>query len=339
MKRYINIIYDELKRFIKNNYKGIIFLVLFSCFCFYDTNYMIYRPGGTIDASKRISGNNLYESKGTFNMAYVGVIQGKLPFYLLAKIIPTWELIENNKFTISDNEEINDVFARDKLEYKKALNDAIYVAFNEANIPYTIKSNKYYLTYKTPQNDSDLKIGDEIIKYDDNAFTNVLDFTTYINTKNKGDKIKITYIHNNKTLDTYSTIYEENNKLYVGIAADNIIEIESDYNLKVKTKDSESGSSGGLINALAVYNALTDEDITKGKKIVGTGTISKDGKVGEIGGIKYKLGAAVKKHADIFLCPKENLKEALDYAKKYNYDIIIKDIGSFKEAIEYLKGV
>ena len=103
MKTYINKIYDELKRFIKNNYIGIIFLILFSAFCFYDTDYIIYRPGGTINATDRISGDNLYQSKGSLNMAYVGMIKGKLPFYLLAKIIPSWELIENKQIVISDS--------------------------------------------------------------------------------------------------------------------------------------------------------------------------------------------------------------------------------------------
>ena len=227
----------------------------------------------------------------------------------------------------------------DNIEYKKALSDAMYVAFNEANIPYTIKSSKFYVQYKTPYNDSDLKIGDEIIKYDNYDFKDVINFSTYINCKKKGDKIKITYLRNNKEAEILTTIYEENNKLYTGLAFDNLLELESNYNIKVKTKNSESGSSGGFINALAIYNALTEKDITNGKKIVGTGTISKDGKVGEIGGVTYKLGAAIKNHADIFLCPKENYKEALDYAKKNNYDIIIKDIGIFKEAIEYLKSL
>ena len=74
-----------------------------------------------------------------------------------------------------------------------------------------------------------------------------------------------------------------------------------DINIKVKTKSSESGASGGFMTALAIYNALTSDDITKGKIIAGTGTIDSEGNVGVIGGVKYKLSGAVKNHADIML--------------------------------------
>ena len=108
-------------------------------------------------------------------------------------------------------------------------------------------------------------------------------------------------------------------------------------NIKIKSKESESGPSGGLITALAIYDAITKEDITKGKKIVGTGTISQDGKVGEIGSVSYKIASAAKAKADIFLCPKENYKEAKKYAKKHNLKIKIKVVSTFEDAINYLK--
>lgn len=339
MKRYINKIYDELKRFIKENYIGIIFLILFACFCFYDTGYSIYRPGGTINATSRVNGDNIYESKGTFNMAYVSMMKGRLPFYLLAKVIPTWELIKNESFTMNDTEDINDAMARDTLEYKSALSNAMYVAFNSAKVKYDITSSSFYVLFKTDKNDSDLKVGNEVISYDDNRFKDTKSFIDYINSKEEGYKINIKYLDNKKEKETTSTIYKEDDKLYVGLSILNLIDIKSDYNIKVETKGSESGPSGGFITALAIYNALTPEDITKGKKIVGTGTISLDGTVGEIGAIEYKLAAAVKKKADIFLCPKENYESAIKYAKKQKYDIIIKDISSFDEAIDYLNSL
>lgn len=54
------------------------------------------------------------------------------------------------------------------------------------------------------------------------------------------------------------------------------------------------------MTTLEIYNSLTDDDLTKGYKIVGTGTIDMEGNVGMIGGVKYKLKGAIKKKADIF---------------------------------------
>ena len=89
--------------------------------------------------------------------------------------------------------------------------------------------------------------------------------------------------------------------------------------------------------ALAIYNGLVKEDITKGDIIIGTGTIDKDGNVGEIDGVKYKLLGAEKKKAKVFLCPKDNYKEAMKIKKENNLKIKIKSVETLKEAIEYLE--
>ena len=64
---------------------------------------------------------------------------------------------------------------------------------------------------------------------------------------------------------------------------------------------------------------LSSDDITHGKKVVGTGTIDVYGNVGEIGGIKYKLMAASKKNADIVFVPEANYKEAKKIMDKEKY--------------------
>ena len=334
--RNVNKVYEYIKKYIKENYLFLILLVLIVVFGLYDTGYSIYKPGGTINASVRVSGDNLYESKGSFNMAYVNMMKGRLPFYLLAKVIPSWELIKNESLTISSEEELSDVMLRDNLYYKEAISNALYIAYEKANIDYEVSNNNYYVIYKTENNDSDLSIGDEVLSYDNTKMDSVDNFIKYINSKKENDVIKIKYLHDKKEKETNSTVYLDNDKLYVGLAIVNILEYTSKYNIKVSSKGSESGPSGGFITALSIYNSLTKEDITKGKKIVGTGTIDKDGNIGEIGGVEYKLAAAVKDKADIFLCPKENYETALKYAKNKKYDIIIKEVSSFDDAIEYL---
>ena len=89
--------------------------------------------------------------------------------------------------------------------------------------------------------------------------------------------------------------------------------------------------------SLAIYNAISDYDITKGRTIVGTGTIDILGNVGEIDGIKYKLLGAVKNDADIFLCPKENYEEAIEVKNEFDLDIKIYSVATFDEALEILK--
>ena len=89
--------------------------------------------------------------------------------------------------------------------------------------------------------------------------------------------------------------------------------------------------------ALSMYNALISEDITYGMKIVGTGTIDEDGIVGKIGSVTYKLAAAVKAKADLFICPSDNYEDAINYAKEKKYEITIRGVNTFEDALKVLK--
>ena len=88
---------------------------------------------------------------------------------------------------------------------------------------------------------------------------------------------------------------------------------------------------------LTIYNAISDEDIIKGRNIAGTGTISSDGSVGEIDGIKYKIMGAAKNNMDIVFVPSNNYEEAINTKEKYDYNLEIVKVDIFDEAVEYLK--
>ena len=190
-----NKIYAKIKNYIKENYKFLIGVILIITFFNIDTGYSIYKPGGVINMNNRITSN--YKSEGSFNMAYVGYMEGKLPFYLFGKLNPSWELVKNTSLK-EDNESINDANVRDHLSYLNATRNAKIVAYKYSNTPYEIKNLHFYVTYVTPENDSALKVGDEIISYDNIKMTSFDDFKDYISSKSAGDKIKITYLRNNE---------------------------------------------------------------------------------------------------------------------------------------------
>ena len=99
--------------------------------------------------------------------------------------------------------------------------------------------------------------------------------------------------------------------------------------------DKIGGPSAGLMFALGIYNALTPGDLTQGYKIAGTGTISTDGRVGPVGGVKYKIAAAEKAGAKVFLAPQDNFEEAQKYARKLR----VVPVRTFKEAVEALRAL
>lgn len=134
-----------------------------------------------------------------------------------------------------------------------------------------------------------------------------------------------------------SKISNENNTKAVGVIIITEYEYDLDPKVDIKFKSSEAGASGGLMLTLTVYNAISDEDIIKGRNIAGTGTISADGSVGEIDGIKYKIMGAAKDKMNIVFVPSANYKEAIETKEKYNYKLNIIKVDNFNEAVDYLR--
>ena len=329
-------IIDKIKQFFKENYKGILILIFIYVFCSYELNFSIYSPGGLINLSDRIVSNDkIYESKGSINMTYVSLVKGTIPTYLLAKLLPTWDIVPNEDITYDGD--LDETIKIDQYYLEESISNAYKVAYTTAKVDFEIKKSNNYVTYIYEKAKTDLKLFDNILKYDNIEFTTFKTMQDYITNKNVGDKITFLVDRNGKQLDCYAELIDLNGDAKVGVTAAVVNEYESDTNIDIKSKKSESGSSGGFMMTLAIYDALTKEDITKGKKIAGTGTIDELGNVGEIGGVIYKLSGAVKNEANIMFVPVDNYEEALEYKKKHNFDIELISISNFKEAIEYLE--
>ncbi|MCW2604864.1 MAG: Endopeptidase La [Pseudonocardiales bacterium] len=73
--------------------------------------------------------------------------------------------------------------------------------------------------------------------------------------------------------------------------------------------NSIGGPSAGLMFALGIIDMVGDTDLTGGKFIAGTGTITAAGQVGPIGGIPLKMIAAKRAGATVFLAPADNCGE------------------------------
>jgi PDZ domain-containing protein len=76
------------------------------------------------------------------------------------------------------------------------------------------------------------------------------------------------------------------------------------------------GPSAGMMFALGIVDKLTPGHLDGGKTIAGTGTISDTGQVGTIGGIPFKMRAAKRDGASVFLVPAGNCAEAAAHKPK-----------------------
>lgn len=328
-------IYEYFKKIIKENYKRLITLFLIILLFTVELPFAIYIPGGTIDLAKRVEVKNGYESEGKLAMSYVSMIRSSIPYILLSYVVPNWDL-QKKEDVVYEGASVKETIEIDKIYMQEGINNAIISAYKLAGKEIQIKNKILKITYVLKDSKSNLKINDEILSVDGNIVKSTSDIIEIINKKNIGDKVEVKVIRDNQEKTVKSTISLIENEKKLGVVSTILLDIETNPEVKIKTKNSESGSSGGLMTSLAIYNSLVKEDITKGKTIVGTGTIDEYGNVGKIGGIKYKILGSYKK-ADIFLCPEDNYEEALKVKKENNLKLKIVKVKTLSDAVKYLE--
>ncbi len=335
-----NKLYEKIKKFMKENGKSIlIFLSLYLVLSF-PLPYYVYAGGGTIDISKRINVKSSNKKDYKMYFAYVKELKGNTATYLLSKVFKDWELEKEEDVKLNNDETVEEVSIRDHLSLKSANQTAILLAYQKAGKKVKIKTTHPYVFYLEKKESDGVRIGDEIEKVEDMEYKDIDTLKSAIEEKKVGDRIKLVVKRNDSKKDVYATIKNYQGRKVAGISIVNIYDYETNPKIELKFKQSESGPSGGLMLTLAIYNSLVDKDITKGKKVVGTGTIEEDGSVGSIGGVKYKLNGAVRQKADVFLVPAgENYEEALKEAKRKNYSIKIEAVSTFDEALKKLKKI
>lgn len=117
--------------------------------------------------------------------------------------------------------------------------------------------------------------------------------------------------------------------LGVGLVPDATMPVDVAYKI-----DDVGGPSAGLMFALATVDKLTPGAMTGGHAIAGTGTMSLDGSVGPIGGIRQKLAGAHEDGVEFFLVPQRNCAEAAGHVPRGLRDVSVSTLAEGRAAVE-----
>lgn len=325
---------QNLKKILKS-YKIYIIVLILSIIVFnIKLPYYVLAPGGIIPIDDRIKTEISSNSEGTINLLYVTQYEGNISSLLLSLFMKNWDTEKLEEVRIS-NETPKELHERNKIMLDNSIQNAIFVAYKKAGKNIEITNKKNLIIGTTEENG--LKINDEIISVNDINIEDINALKNIIDNKEVGEKLKVKIKRENKELEVEVPISLKNNTKVIGVVMITNYEYKLDPEIKINFKESEGGSSGGIMMSVSIYNAITEKDITQGLNISGTGTIDINGNVGEIDGVKYKIMGAVKNNMDIVFVPKGNYDEAIETKKENNYDIEIVSVETFDEVINYLE--
>ena len=182
---------------------------------------------------------------------------------------------------------------------------------------------------KLIKNDLIISINNELVR-------STSEFISMLRSYEIGDIINIGLIRNEQELTIETKLIEhveyENEPMVGFLASTPNQQFIFPFEVDIKTGN-VGGPSAGMMMALNVYNLLTEDDITNGKKIAGTGTIEIDGSIGPVGGVKQKVIAAKRANAGLILVPIANYEEASVFADD-NTQIVAVD--SFDNALNVI---
>ncbi|MFU8946428.1 PDZ domain-containing protein [Mycetocola zhadangensis] len=119
----------------------------------------------------------------------------------------------------------------------------------------------------------------------------------------------------------------------IGIATKMVYDFPIDVTIQL---DNVGGPSAGMMFALGIIDMLTEGEINGGSHVAGTGTISADGTVGAIGGIRQKLFGARDAGAEYFLAPETNCNEVVGHVPD---GIRVFSVGTLDQAVLALNAI
>lgn len=303
-------------------------------FCAYRTNKYLILKGDTTKFESVIDIETDNIEKGSFSTIYVISFDKSTIFQnFITKNNPK---IESGELSIAEAS-ISDIdsYKASKIQYYSSIEKSLILAYTEAkkedpsiNIDYSFYS--FDVTYIPLE--SSFKIGDRIIGINDINNSSRNELLNGLRNMKLGDKVKVI----RDDIETFITINDLNG---LSVYERYNINKENTYP-KYEFKDNYiGGPSGGLLQTLSIYNRLTKEDLTHGLKIAGTGTISINGDVGLIGGVREKVPTAIDDDIDIFFVAAGNYDDALE-----SYNSIINrnkmklvKIETFYDCLNYLK--
>ncbi len=322
--------------FIKYKKLIIVFSLFFIPLMFisaFKIDYNLTAPGYNDNVNQFIEVTSSNESKGSFHTTSVISLKGITYLqYLLGSVEQKIFVTEFPEYY--DNLVVSDLKVMSYLMKDDSLYTSLIVGI--LNTGYTIDYESYLTVYLTWNylDPGTLEIGDKIldIKRDSISIeaSEIECLDTVVFTVLRGEDVLDFNVTKNQVSDTLCSI---------GISLNyfsNILSTEVEYNL---IETITSGSSGGLMQSLYVFNELTEFDYTLGLKIGGTGTISVDGSVGSIGGIEQKIYTSDMNNIDIFFVPFAggNYDDAMIAYLNLNSDMIIVGIDTFSDAVTYLE--
>lgn len=324
--------------------------VLAGLLAFYPLPYFIKAPGSAEPVKSRVAvdGSGWVEEGDFLFTTVLQYIKPSILEYAFIRLkekytetVPVQEAIGN----VSDVDAYNQLTEWMRVDSES---NAVMAAYQYIGKPLQVEKTGVIIRsfLKNSPASKVLHEGDIVVGAEGKSIRTAAELAEQLKEKKAGDTVNIQVQRGKKSIQETVPLMELDSdngtaRKGVGFYYSQVQKALPDVKVKFKLDDI-GGPSAGLMLSLDIVSKLEQKDYTRGLKIAGTGTIDSDGKVGQIGGIRYKLVAASREGADYFLVPKDpegasgNQKEAQEFLSSYSTSMRLVPVGTLKEAADFL---
>lgn len=294
-----------------------------------------------------ISDTAVYAVTGELNMTTVSESGGPTGYLIVGDALLGWlnpdtAVVPRSQMYPADLT-AQQVRARNRAAFSGSQSDAIAAALGYLAIDASPTVIVRSLQVDGPA-DGPLEPGDRVLAVDDRPMTTPADVVAAVRDRAIGDPVSVRVQRGGETIEQLLTTIgatptradgtvdpQAGPVPIIGAAIGVAVDPPFDIDFEI---DRVGGPSAGLMFTLGIVDKLTPGSLTGGRRIAGTGTISPDGMVGPVGGVRHKVAAARDRGVALFLVPKDNCEDATAVSPGAMRLVVVESLAAAVSAIE-----
>ncbi|MEZ5115071.1 MAG: PDZ domain-containing protein [Candidatus Nanopelagicales bacterium] len=283
-----------------------------------------------------ISGTPTYPTSGNLDMTTVSESGGPRGGLTLGQALLSWTNSEDavlpRELLYPDDVTGDEVEQENAVAFSTSQSDATAAALNHLGIPLEQDVLIASVAKGSPA-EGKLEPRDQILQVDGREIAAPEDVGEAVRARPVGSDIAVTVRRDGEEKEVVVTSApnpDDPERPYLGITVAALYQAPFTLTFSL---DDVGGPSAGLMFSLGIIDKLTPEDLADGRHVAGTGTITPDGKVGPIGGIRQKLAGARGAGAELFLMPVDHCAEAAGHVPD---GLTVVPVATLAEAVDAL---
>jgi len=316
--------------------------------------YLVAAPGITVNTVGEteegpvieIGGAESYEHEGSLSMVtvqYAGGPQHRLNFFgvVTAWLSPT-EAVLPEELLFPAGRTPEEVSERQTVQMNDSQTSATAAAFNELGMEYEAVPVVNGTVEGMPAH-GEVEEGDVILAVDGEAVPTVSGngseeavgstaVVDRVGDREPGDPVELTLDRDGDTVDVeIPTTEGEDGGAAVGVLISDRMDFPVDVDITI---GDIGGPSAGMMFALGIMDRLSEDGLTGGVDVAGSGTITSDGRVGGISGIPQKMVSAQRAGAEYFFVAADSCSQVAQSAAYGELEVV--RVETLTEAVDAL---